>query len=124
MLIHTAIGKRLTCIFVDNGLLRKNEALQLKKNLKTNLKINIRFVSAQNRFLKELKGVRDPKKKRKIIGKIFMDVFEAEAKKNQKTPSFSPRERFILISSSQNPLLAARPLSSKAITMSAGFPKK
>ncbi len=81
LLIHKAIGKNLTCIFVDNGLLRKNEAQKLKKTLKQHLKINIRFVSAGTRFLKALSNVTDPEKKRKIIGKIFMDVFEAEAKK-------------------------------------------
>ena len=81
VLIHRAIGKHLTCIFVDNGLLRKDEALQLKKTLKENLKINIRFVSAKRKFLSALAKVTDPEKKRKIIGKVFMDVFEAEARK-------------------------------------------
>jgi len=81
VLIHKAIGKHLTCIFVDNGLLRKDEALQLKKTLKENLNINIRFVSAKRKFLSALAGVTDPEKKRKIIGKVFMDVFEAEARK-------------------------------------------
>jgi len=81
LLIHKAVGKNLTCIFVDNGLLRKDEAIQLKKTLKQHLKMNIRFVSAVNKFLKPLNGVTDPEKKRKIIGKVFMDVFETEAKK-------------------------------------------
>jgi GMP synthase (glutamine-hydrolysing) len=81
ILVHKAVGKNLTCIFVDNGLLRKNEAEKLKKRLKQHLKINIRFVSAKNKFLKALFKVTDPEKKRKIIGKIFMDVFEAEARK-------------------------------------------
>lgn len=81
LLIHKAIGKNLTCIFVDNGLLRKDEGSKLKKTLKQHLDINIRFVSAKNKFLKALAGVTDPEKKRKIIGKVFMDVFEAEAKK-------------------------------------------
>lgn len=81
MLIHKAIGRHLTCIFVDNGLLRKNEMEKLKKTLTLNLDINIRFVNAGRRFLKMLDGVTDPEKKRKIIGKIFMDVFEAEALK-------------------------------------------
>ena len=81
VLIHKAIGKNLTCIFVDNGLLRKNEADKLKVTLKQHLKINIRFVGAATRFLKELKGVTDPEKKRKIIGRIFMEVFEGEAAK-------------------------------------------
>ncbi len=80
LLIHQAIGKNLTCIFVDNGLLRKNEALKLKKTFKEHLKINIRFVNAGKQFLTALKDVTDPERKRKIIGKIFMDVFEAEAK--------------------------------------------
>jgi GMP synthase (glutamine-hydrolysing) len=81
MLIHQAIGRNLTCIFVDNGLLRKNEANKLKVTLKQHLDINIRFINAQNQFLKVLKGVTDPEKKRKIIGNIFMKVFEAEAAK-------------------------------------------
>jgi GMP synthase (glutamine-hydrolysing) len=81
LLLHRAVGKKLTCIFVDNGLLRKNEADKLKKTLKHKLKINIRFVSAKNKFLKPLTNIIDPEKKRKIIGKIFMEVFEAEANK-------------------------------------------
>ena len=80
-LIHKAIGNQQTCIFVDNGLLRKDEAKKLKVVLKQHLKLNIRFVNAQALFLKALAGVEDPEKKRKIIGKIFMNVFEAEAKK-------------------------------------------
>ena len=80
-LIHEAVGDRLTCIFVDNGLLRKDERQKLKQTLKQNLSINIRFVNAGRAFLEALAGVTDPEKKRKIIGKIFMDVFEAEAKK-------------------------------------------
>ncbi len=81
MLLHQSIHKQLTCIFVDNGLLRKNEADKLKVTLKQHLNINIRFVNAAARFLKALKNITDPEKKRKIIGRIFMDVFEAEAKK-------------------------------------------
>lgn len=81
LLIHKAVGTKLTCIFVDNGLLRKDEAKKLKKTLKEHLNINIRFVNAANKFLTALKGVVDPEEKRKIVGKIFMDVFEAEAKK-------------------------------------------
>jgi len=81
LLVHKAVGRQLTCIFVDNGLLRKDEGANLKVRLKQHLKINIRFVSARNRFLKALAGVTDPERKRKIIGKVFMDVFEAEAKK-------------------------------------------
>jgi GMP synthase (glutamine-hydrolysing) len=81
LLIHRAIGKNLTCIFVDNGLLRKDEADQLKLRLKNHLKINIRFVKAATRFVKALSKVSDPERKRKIIGKEFVDVFNAEALK-------------------------------------------
>jgi GMP synthase (glutamine-hydrolysing) len=75
------VGKKLTCIFVDNGLLRKDEAKKLKTTFKQHLKINIRFVNAKTQFLKALSKIIDPEKKRKIIGKVFMDVFEAEARK-------------------------------------------
>jgi GMP synthase (glutamine-hydrolysing) len=81
MLIHRSIGKKLTCIFVDNGLLRKDEAQKLKVTLNRHLDINIRFVKAGPLFLKALGRVTDPEKKRKIIGRIFMQVFEAEARK-------------------------------------------
>lgn len=79
LLVHRAIGDNLTCIFVDNGLLRKNEAAQLRKRLKNHLKINIRFVNGASRFIKALATVSDPERKRKIIGKVFMDLFESEA---------------------------------------------
>jgi GMP synthase (glutamine-hydrolysing) len=81
VLIHQSIGRRLTCIFVDNGLLRKNEAAQLKQSLRQQLQINIRFVNAAALFLKALRGVTDPERKRKIIGRVFMQVFESEAHK-------------------------------------------
>ncbi len=81
MLLHQSIGKKLTCIFVDNGLLRKDETEKLKVTLKQHLEINIRFVNAGSRFLQALKGVVDPEKKRKIIGHVFMEVFEAQARK-------------------------------------------
>jgi GMP synthase (glutamine-hydrolysing) len=81
VLIHKAIGRQLTCIFVDNGLLRKNEAEQLKLMLTKHLDIQIRFVNAGKRFLNALSGVVDPERKRKIIGRVFMQVFEAEAEK-------------------------------------------
>jgi len=80
-LIHKAVGKNLHCIFVDNGLLRLNEKEQLEVSLLANLDMNIKFVDAQEKFLTALVGVTDPEKKRKIIGKLFIDVFDAEAKK-------------------------------------------
>lgn len=81
LLLHKAVGNQLTSIFVDNGLLRKDEAKKLKAVFKDHLKINIRFVNAKSQFLKALSGVLDPEKKRKIIGRVFMEVFESEAKK-------------------------------------------
>ena len=81
MLIHKSIGRKLTCIFVDNGLLRKNEAEKLKVSLKQHLNINIRFINAGGKFLKALGKITDPERKRKIIGRVFMQVFESEAKK-------------------------------------------
>ncbi len=80
-LIHKAIGKNLHCIFVDNGLLRKNEKQTLEKNLTASLDLNIKFVDASETFLAALKNVVDPEQKRKIIGNLFIDVFEAEAEK-------------------------------------------
>jgi GMP synthase (glutamine-hydrolysing) len=81
VLLHKSIGKQLTCIFVDNGVLRKDEARKLKLTLERQLELNIRFVNAKTQFLKALAKVADPEKKRKIIGRIFMQVFEAEARK-------------------------------------------
>ncbi len=81
LLIHKAIGTQLTCIFVDNGLMRMNEGKRLKKLFAEHLKLNIRYINASSAFLSKLKGVTNPERKRKIIGRVFMDVFEAEAKK-------------------------------------------
>ena len=80
-LIHKAIGKDLTSIFIDNGLLRLNEVKNLKKTFKENFDLNIRFINAGSVFLKALKGVTDPEKKRKIIGRLFIKIFNEEAKK-------------------------------------------
>lgn len=80
-LIHKAIGDHLFCIFVDNGLLRKDEKETLEKSLIQNLHLNIKFVDAKEKFLSGLHGVTDPEKKRKIIGNLFIEVFEAEAAK-------------------------------------------
>jgi GMP synthase (glutamine-hydrolysing) len=78
MLIHKAIGKRLTCVFVDNGLLRMNEAQQVRTRFER-LGLNLEFVDATDLFLDRLEGVTDPEKKRKIIGGLFIDVFEKRA---------------------------------------------
>ena len=81
ILLHKAIGKNLIAIFIDNGLLRKNEVEIIKKRFKDNRRINVRIVNAQQAFLKALAGVRDPEKKRKVIGRLFIEVFEREAKR-------------------------------------------
>lgn len=81
VLLHKAIGDQLTCIFVDHGLLRKNEADQVMNALSRDLGVNIIKVDASDRFLGKLKGVTDPEQKRKIIGKEFVEVFNEEAKK-------------------------------------------
>ena len=82
MLLHKAIGKNLYCIFVDNGLLRKNEFPKVLERYKT-LDLNVTGVDARDLFLEALKGVVDPEQKRKIIGKTFIDVFDTEAHKIQ-----------------------------------------
>jgi GMP synthase (glutamine-hydrolysing) len=80
-LIHRAIGDQLTCIFVNNGLLRREEAERTLKVFKNNLGMNIIYVDATERFLNRLKGIIDPEEKRKIIGEEFIRVFEDEANK-------------------------------------------
>ena len=80
-LIHKAIGDQLTCIFVDHGLLRKNEADDVMKVFAEDFHMNIIKVDAKDRFLSKLKGVDDPEKKRKIIGNEFIYVFDDEAAK-------------------------------------------
>jgi len=81
VLLHKAIGRRLYCIFVDNGVVRKNEAKKVRDLFKKHLGMNLIQVDAGKRFLRELKGVTDPEKKRKIIGRVFIRIFEKEAKK-------------------------------------------
>ena len=80
-LVSKAIGDRLTCIFVDHGLLRKNEAAEVMDHYRTNMHLNVIEVDAKDYFLSQLKGVSEPEKKRKIIGESFVRVFEREAKK-------------------------------------------
>ena len=81
VLVHKAVGDNLTCVFVDHGLLRQNEAQEVLAFYRDHLKMNIRFVDASERFLTKLAGVTDPEKKRKIIGEEFIRVFEEEAGK-------------------------------------------
>ncbi|WP_457634650.1 glutamine-hydrolyzing GMP synthase [Persephonella sp.] len=81
VLVHNAIGDNLTCIFVDNGLLRKSEREKVEKTFRDHFHIPLVVVDAKERFLKALKGITDPEKKRKIIGNLFIEIFEEEAKK-------------------------------------------
>jgi GMP synthase (glutamine-hydrolysing) len=76
VLISKAIGNRLTCIFVDNGLLRLQEAAQVRERFEGELGLNVVYEDASGRFLKNLEGITDPEEKRKIIGATFIDVFE------------------------------------------------
>jgi len=81
VLLHKAIGKQLTCVFVDNGVLRAGEAERVIGMFKKHLQINLHFARSGKLFLKKLKGVTDPEKKRKIIGRTFIEVFDKEARK-------------------------------------------
>lgn len=81
VLIHRAVGRQLTSVFVDNGLLRFEEAKRVNQVFRRHFKMNIRSVNAEKEFLKGLRGVRDPEKKRKIIGRIFIETFEKETRK-------------------------------------------
>ncbi len=81
LLVHRAVGDNLTCIFVDNGLLRKGEAEKVRQTFQEHFHMRLEYVDAKNRFLHRLKGVTDPEQKRKIIGNEFIAVFEEEAAK-------------------------------------------
>ena len=80
-LLNKAIGKNLFCIFVNTGLLRKNEEIQVVETFKKKLKINLIYVDAGNEFINKLANVSDPEKKRKIIGNLFIKIFERYAQK-------------------------------------------
>ena len=81
VLLNRTLGKQLTCIFVDNGLLRKGEGERVKGLFKRHFRMNMRFINARKRFLEPLRGVVDPERKRKIIGRTFIRIFEDEASK-------------------------------------------
>jgi GMP synthase (glutamine-hydrolysing) len=80
-LIHEAIGDQLLCIFVDNGLLRKNEFEDVLNTYREHLKLPVKGVDASDLFLNNLEGVSDPEEKRKIIGNTFIDVFDSAIEK-------------------------------------------
>jgi GMP synthase (glutamine-hydrolysing) len=81
LIVHRAIGSRLTCVFVDNGLLRKEEALQVRRRFAERLHLKVVFVDASRRFLAKLERVADPERKRKVIGHEFIEVFKASMRK-------------------------------------------
>lgn len=80
-LIHRAIGDQLTCVFVDNGLLRDNEAKQVMEIFATNLEVKVIHVNAQREFFSQLQGISDPEEKRRIIGREFIEIFQQESAK-------------------------------------------
>ncbi len=80
-MVHQAIGKNLTCIYVDTGLMRQGETEKLKIMFKNHLKMNLKIIYAEKEFLSKLKGVTDPEKKRKTVGELFIRIFEREARK-------------------------------------------
>jgi GMP synthase (glutamine-hydrolysing) len=83
LLLHKAVGPRLQCIFVDNGLLREGEARQVEQTFQDRFHVPLRVVNARKRFLDALQGVTDPEQKRKIIGREFIAVFEDEVEKDR-----------------------------------------
>jgi GMP synthase (glutamine-hydrolysing) len=89
-LLHRAIGDQLTCVFVDNGLLRLNEGDQVMATFAQHMGIRVIRVNAEQRFLKALEGVADPERKRKIIGNLFVEVFEEESARLKVAPSILP----------------------------------
>ncbi len=94
-LLHRAIGRQLTCIFVDNGLIRKGEREAVEKLFAGHFKIKLRVVDAAKRFLTRLKGVTDPEKKRKIIGAEFIKVFEQSARELKASVKGGPGYKFL-----------------------------
>jgi GMP synthase (glutamine-hydrolysing) len=94
-LIHRAIGSQLTCIFVNNGLLRSRESETVQKMFRGNFHIRLKYVDASERFLRVLKGVTDPEKKRKLIGGEFIRVFEEATKELKATESSDGHYRFL-----------------------------
>src|SRR6202044_1217919 len=95
LLVHRAVGDQLTCVFVDHGLLRKDEGEQVISAFRDTFKVPIVAVDAEERFLKKLKGVTEPEAKRKAIGAEFIRVFEEEAAKLADTAG-GPDARFLV----------------------------
>jgi len=83
LLVHRAVGKHLACVFVDHGLMRKDEEKEIKRVFGDELKMNLVVIDARERFFKALRGVSEPERKRKIIGELFIEIFEEEAEKEK-----------------------------------------
>lgn len=83
LLVHRAVGKHLVCVFVDHGFMRKDEEKEIVRVFRDELKMNLAVVDARDRFFKALRGVVEPERKRKIIGELFIRIFEEEAKKEK-----------------------------------------
>ena len=120
-MIHRAIGDQLTCVFVDNGLLRLHEREQVAQTFRDNMGMKLIVVDASDRFMDALAGVTDPEAKRKIIGRLFVEVFQEEAE-NFRTLSGLLKAPFIL--TSLNPtVLRLRRLRRLSLTItSAAYP--
>jgi GMP synthase (glutamine-hydrolysing) len=126
VLVHRAIGDRLTCIFVNNGVLRKDEFRKVQENLRGRLGLNLDAVDASSQFLSRLAGITDPEKKRKVIGNTFIDVFDAEAHRIEQQigkVEWLCRELSTRMSSSRA-RCAARRRPSRPTTMSAASPSR
>ncbi len=123
VLVERAIGDRLTCVFVNNGVLRKNEFFQVQQNMRDKLGLRLVAVDASDRFLSRLAGVLDPEQKRKIIGSEFIAVFDDEAKRileDQQRPAPPGWSRAPSTPTSSSPRRSrVLPRPSKVITMSA-----
>lgn len=83
LLVHRAVGRHLVCVFVDHGLMRKDEEKEIKRVFRDELKMNLAVIDARERFFKALRGAVEPEKKRKIIGRLFIEIFEEEAEKEK-----------------------------------------
>ena len=104
VLLHKAIGRNLKAVFIDNGLMRKNEAKLVGKRFKDDYRINLKVVNAQDVFLRALKNIKNPESKRKIIGRLFIEVFEREAKKIGKIKFLAQGTLYPDIIESKSPL--------------------
>lgn len=120
-MIHRAIGDQLTCVFVDNGLLRLHEREQVAQTFRDNMGMKLIVVDASDRFMDALAGVTDPEAKRKIIGRLFVEVFQEEAEKLQNAKWLA--QGTIILTSLNPTVLRLRRLRLLSLTItSAAYP--